>query len=386
MDEFDRNYQLYSDAFNRARTDQERQDLLYGLGISNPRRNNDWISYLPLLTDHNPNGALEQMTDFELLDQLPRNLRMQADNFITRRDLVNFVRDNRRTAETQTPMVTIPRVGRSKVRAPPVSHKIASPTRVATPHRPITRAVTPPRTVISPSTTRRQRANVPLPTSLTTRLPDTVIRSPITERRVSPPTLTRRPTAATATGTRRVGLLSTSPTRRIKPVALKKPPTSASYEKCVEDAAARKAKGKLKLCPAGYCTAKEKFDIYPSAYANGYAVQVCKGTKPDHYGAVYDHYGEAGEVRPAEGGDLGRWFEEKWVNVCEPGMPECGRKEARFDPNDYPYCRPTVKLPGSTVKTVGELSKSEIAEMCKRKRAFQLAPEKVFVRDLPARR
>jgi len=26
--------------------------------------------------------------------------------------------------------------------------------------------------------------------------------------------------------------------------------------------------------------AKAKFDVYPSAYANGYAVQVCKGTKP----------------------------------------------------------------------------------------------------------
>ena len=26
--------------------------------------------------------------------------------------------------------------------------------------------------------------------------------------------------------------------------------------------------------------AKSKFDVYPSAYANGYAVQVCKGKKP----------------------------------------------------------------------------------------------------------
>ena len=26
--------------------------------------------------------------------------------------------------------------------------------------------------------------------------------------------------------------------------------------------------------------AKKKFDVYPSAYANCYAVQVCKGTKP----------------------------------------------------------------------------------------------------------
>jgi hypothetical protein len=35
-----------------------------------------------------------------------------------------------------------------------------------------------------------------------------------------------------------------------------------------------------KLCARGKTAAKSKFDVYPSAYANGYAVQVCKGTKP----------------------------------------------------------------------------------------------------------
>jgi hypothetical protein len=35
-----------------------------------------------------------------------------------------------------------------------------------------------------------------------------------------------------------------------------------------------------KLCARGKSAAKSKFDVYPSAYANGYAVQVCKGTKP----------------------------------------------------------------------------------------------------------
>ena len=32
-----------------------------------------------------------------------------------------------------------------------------------------------------------------------------------------------------------------------------------------------------KLCPAGKAAAKRKFKVYPSAYANGYAVQVCRG-------------------------------------------------------------------------------------------------------------
>jgi hypothetical protein len=35
-----------------------------------------------------------------------------------------------------------------------------------------------------------------------------------------------------------------------------------------------------KLCARGKTAAKSKFEVYPSAYANGYAVQVCKGKKP----------------------------------------------------------------------------------------------------------
>ena len=32
-----------------------------------------------------------------------------------------------------------------------------------------------------------------------------------------------------------------------------------------------------KLCPKGKATAKRKFDVYPSAYANMYASAVCSG-------------------------------------------------------------------------------------------------------------
>jgi hypothetical protein len=35
-----------------------------------------------------------------------------------------------------------------------------------------------------------------------------------------------------------------------------------------------------KLCARGKSAAKAKYDVYPSSYANGYAVQVCKGKKP----------------------------------------------------------------------------------------------------------
>jgi hypothetical protein len=39
-------------------------------------------------------------------------------------------------------------------------------------------------------------------------------------------------------------------------------------------------KAGTKLCSRGKSAAKSKFKVYPSAYANGYAVQVCKGRMP----------------------------------------------------------------------------------------------------------
>jgi hypothetical protein len=41
-----------------------------------------------------------------------------------------------------------------------------------------------------------------------------------------------------------------------------------------------KKKAGTKLCARGKAAAKSKYDVYPSAYANGYAVQVCKGKMP----------------------------------------------------------------------------------------------------------
>lgn len=42
----------------------------------------------------------------------------------------------------------------------------------------------------------------------------------------------------------------------------------------------------IALCKRGMETAQAKFTRYPSAYANGYAVQVCKGMKPDLQGVT----------------------------------------------------------------------------------------------------
>jgi hypothetical protein len=44
-----------------------------------------------------------------------------------------------------------------------------------------------------------------------------------------------------------------------------------------EDIHEGKKKVGTKLCARGKSAAKSKFKVYPSAYANGYAVQVCKG-------------------------------------------------------------------------------------------------------------
>ena len=46
----------------------------------------------------------------------------------------------------------------------------------------------------------------------------------------------------------------------------------------------RKKKKDTTLCSRGKNAAKAKYDVYPSAYANGYAVQVCKGKMPDKDG------------------------------------------------------------------------------------------------------
>tara|TARA_R110002153_G_scaffold61479_3_gene165843 strand:- start:1426 stop:2052 length:627 start_codon:yes stop_codon:yes gene_type:complete len=41
-----------------------------------------------------------------------------------------------------------------------------------------------------------------------------------------------------------------------------------------------KKKTGTKLCARGKASAKAKYEVWPSAYSSGYAVQVCKGTKP----------------------------------------------------------------------------------------------------------
>ena len=101
--------------------------------------------------------------------------------------------------------------------------------------------------------------------------------------------------------------------------------------------------------------AKTRFDVWPSAYASGWVVR--------RYKALGGRY----EGNKEDKAPLDRWFREEWVNVCElPRIVPCGRPKANT--GDYPYCRPRKRVSPATPKTAGELSASELAARCARKR------------------
>jgi hypothetical protein len=149
-----------------------------------------------------------------------------------------------------------------------------------------------------------------------------------------------------------------------------------SYDKCLNTK--RSSTG---LCARGYCTAKEIFKTYPSAYANGYASMVCQGKKPDYQGKTYTEasYMKKLSKQNLKGNELNRWFNEKWVNVCKKGKgaggyAPCGRKSDSME--KYPYCRPYYKLPGTPVKTARELTVAEKKRMCFEK----TGPKRVYIK------
>uniref|UniRef100_A0A6C0JBF3 DUF5872 domain-containing protein n=1 Tax=viral metagenome TaxID=1070528 RepID=A0A6C0JBF3_9ZZZZ len=163
-----------------------------------------------------------------------------------------------------------------------------------------------------------------------------------------------------------------------------------TYKKCLSVATKRNKKETLKLCPRGYCTAKSKYNVYPSAYANGYAVSVCKGTKPDYVGKTYNSYKALGKSKEPVNSDLSRWYKEEWVNVCEKGTGPggyavCGSGKGVSHSEKYPYCRPYNKLPGTTVMSVDELTHSELEKMCISKRSIKQGingkPSRVYIRQ-----
>lgn len=107
---------------------------------------------------------------------------------------------------------------------------------------------------------------------------------------------------------------------------------------------------------------KKRVKAWPSAYASGQVVTEYKAMGGRYKGS-----------KKSETSSLGRWYKEKWVNVCKPkgrGYAECGREKSKV--RAYPYCRPSVRVNSQTPMTVGELKKKygnkKLEDLCKKKR------------------
>ena len=62
-------------------------------------------------------------------------------------------------------------------------------------------------------------------------------------------------------------------------------------------------------------------------------------------------------------GGLGRWFDEKWVDI-KTGKP-CGRSKG--EDRAYPACRPSKRVSDKTPKTTKEMSSAEKARFKREK-------------------
>jgi len=106
--------------------------------------------------------------------------------------------------------------------------------------------------------------------------------------------------------------------------------------------------------------AKDRFKVWPSAYASGWLVREYK-----RRGGVY--LGEKKQKNKSEPTDLERWYLEQWIDVCRlPRIVPCGRNKAKW--SDYPYCRPSKRINNKTPTTAAELTPTEIRERCARKK------------------
>ena len=56
--------------------------------------------------------------------------------------------------------------------------------------------------------------------------------------------------------------------------------TLGSIDMAESETTEGKKKTGTKLCARGKAAAKAKYEVWPSAFSSGFAVQVCKGTKP----------------------------------------------------------------------------------------------------------
>ena len=83
--------------------------------------------------------------------------------------------------------------------------------------------------------------------------------------------------------------------------------------------------------------AKKKFDVYPSAYAKGWAAKIYKNA--------------GGKWKKEQKEDLDKWFKEKWVNIAKTNPdgshPPCGTSG---DKEGYAKCVPKSRADKMTKK------------------------------------
>jgi hypothetical protein len=99
---------------------------------------------------------------------------------------------------------------------------------------------------------------------------------------------------------------------------------------------------------------KRRVKRWPSAYASGQVVTEYKREGGRYKGKKKDT-------------DLDRWYQEHWVNICEKDSKgnylDCSSSQSKR----YPYCRPSIRITKDTPKTVDEIGKTKIKEMCSKK-------------------
>lgn len=108
-----------------------------------------------------------------------------------------------------------------------------------------------------------------------------------------------------------------------------------------------------KLYAEARAAVKARVNRWPSIYASSQVVQEYKAR-----GGTY-----ASSCSKKRGG-LTKWFREKWVNVCYPDLPVCGRQGAASSEAEYrsafPKCRP--------LKVAEKMTAVERKRACERKR------------------
>ena len=103
--------------------------------------------------------------------------------------------------------------------------------------------------------------------------------------------------------------------------------------------------------------AKNKFNVWPSAYASGWVVKEYK-----RRGGVYTGNKKNTSLR--------RWYDEQWIDACVwPKRQTCGRTS---NDRNYPYCRPSKRINSKTPVTIQELSTADRKKLCSIKRQYPL--------------